>query len=77
MVEPEVAYGTLDDVMELAEGLLTFLVKRCLERRRADLRTIGRDLAKLEKIDAPFPRITYDEAVDEVAGRPRPGQAGK
>jgi asparaginyl-tRNA synthetase len=63
MVEPEIAYGTLDDLMELAEGLLTFLVKRCLERRRPDLATIGRDLAKLEKIDAPFPRITYDEAV--------------
>src|SRR5450432_4946919 len=37
MVEPEVAYGTLDDLMELAEGLLTFLVERCLERRRPDL----------------------------------------
>src|ERR1019366_4137911 len=48
MVEPEVAYGTLDDLMELAEGLLTSLVKRCLERRRPDLETIGRDLAKLE-----------------------------
>ena len=66
MVEPEVAYGTLDDLMELAEGLLTFLVKRCLERRRPDLGTIGRDLAKLEKIDAPFPRITYDEAVTKL-----------
>ena len=66
MVEPEVAYGTLDDMMELAEGLLTFLVKRCLERRRPDLGTIGRDLAKLEKIDAPFPRITYDEAVTKL-----------
>jgi asparaginyl-tRNA synthetase len=66
MVEPEVAYGTLDDMMELAEGLLTFLVKRCLERRRVDLQTIGRDLAKLEKIDAPFPRITYDEAVEKL-----------
>jgi asparaginyl-tRNA synthetase len=66
MVEPEVAYGTLDDAMELAEGLLTFLVKRCLERRRVDLQTIGRDLAKLEKIDAPFPRITYDEAVAKL-----------
>ncbi|HKN70443.1 MAG TPA: amino acid--tRNA ligase-related protein, partial [Terriglobales bacterium] len=66
MVEPEVAYGTLDDLMELAEGLLTFLVKRCLERRRVDLGTIGRDLAKLEKIDAPFPRITYDEAVGKL-----------
>jgi len=66
MVEPEVAYATLDDLMELAEGLLTFLVKRCLERRRVDLTTIGRDLTKLEKIDAPFPRITYDEAVAKL-----------
>jgi asparaginyl-tRNA synthetase len=66
MVEPEVAYATLDDLMELAEGLLTFLVKRCLERRRVDLQTIGRDVAKLEKIDAPFPRITYDEAVSKL-----------
>ena len=63
MVEPEVAYGQLDDVMELAEGLISFLVKRCLEKRRADLVVIGRDLTKLEKIQAPFPRITYDEAV--------------
>src|ERR1700687_5021709 len=66
MVEPEIAYGTLDDLMELAEGLLTFLVKRCLDQRRPDLATIGRDLAKLEKIDAPFPRITYDEAVGKL-----------
>jgi len=63
MVEPELAYATLDDVMELAEGLITFIAKRCLEKRRADLQTIGRDIAKLEKIDVPFPRITYDEAV--------------
>jgi len=66
MVEPEVAYGTLDDIMELAEGLITFLVKRCLEKRRADLQIVGRDVAKLEKIDAPFPRITYDEAVERL-----------
>jgi asparaginyl-tRNA synthetase len=66
MVEPEIAYGTLDDLMELAEGLLTFLVKRCLERRRPDLTIIGRDLAQLEKIDGPFPRITYDEAVAKL-----------
>ncbi|MGD0508043.1 MAG: amino acid--tRNA ligase-related protein, partial [Terriglobales bacterium] len=68
MVEPEVAYATLDDLMELAEGLLTFLVKRCLDRRRPDLITIGRDLTKLERIDAPFPRITYDEAVQKLQG---------
>ncbi len=66
MVEPEVAYGTLDDIMELGEGLITFLVKRCLEKRRADLQTIGRDITRLEKIDTPFPRITYDEAVERL-----------
>ena len=63
MVEPEVAYATLDDLMELAEELVTFVIGRCLERRRAELTTTGRDLAPLEKVKKPFPRITYDEAV--------------
>jgi asparaginyl-tRNA synthetase len=63
MVEPEVAYAELDDLMDLAEGLISFIVKRCLEKRRGDLQTIGRDVDKLEKIEAPFPRIAYDEAV--------------
>jgi asparaginyl-tRNA synthetase len=66
MVEPEVAYANLDDLMELAEGLLTFLVKRCLDRRRVDLTTIGRDTSKLERIDVPYPRITYDEAIQKL-----------
>jgi len=66
MVEPEVAYATLDDVMELAEGLISFIVKRCLEKRRVDLQTIGRDISKLEKIEPPFPRITYDDAVKNL-----------
>jgi len=63
MVEPEVAYATLDDLMKLAEEFVTFIVKRVLERRRLELETLGRNLAPLEKIDTPFPRITYDEAV--------------
>ncbi len=66
MVEPEVAYAELDDVMELAEGLISFIVKRCLEKRRVDLQTIGRDISKLEKIEAPFPRISYDDAVQNL-----------
>src|SRR5207302_6995832 len=49
--------------MDLAEGLISFVVKRCLDKRRVDLQTIGRDVSKLEKIVPPFPRITYDEAV--------------
>jgi len=66
MVEPEVAYAELDDLMDLAEGLISFVVKRCLERRRADLQAIGRDISKLEKIEPPFPRISYDEAVKNL-----------
>jgi asparaginyl-tRNA synthetase len=62
MVEPEIAFATLDDLMELAENFITFLVKRCLEKRRDDLQVIGRDIAKLEKIETPFPRVTYDDA---------------
>src|SRR6202451_1320500 len=57
MVEPEVAYATLDDLMVLAEEFITFIVKRVLEKRRPDLQTIGRDVSKLEKVEPPFPRI--------------------
>jgi len=64
MVEPEVAYADLDDLMQLAEGLISFLVRRCLENRRPELETIGRDLGKLEKVSPPFPRITYNQAVE-------------
>ena len=63
MVEPEVAYAKLDDIMDLAEQFISFIVQRCLERRRPELETIGRDIAKLENITPPFPRIAYDEAV--------------
>jgi asparaginyl-tRNA synthetase len=66
MVEPEIAFATLDDLMDLAEALIAFQVKRCLEGRRNDLATVGRDLAKLEKITVPFPRISYDEAVHRL-----------
>ena len=66
MVEPEVAYAQLDDIMDLAEGLITFIVKRCLDRHRGDLQTIGRDVSKLEKIEPPFPRISYDDAIKQL-----------
>ena len=66
MVEPEVAYAQLDDIMDLAESFISFIVKRCLERRRVDLHTIGRDVSKLEKVEPPFPRISYDDAVKNL-----------
>ena len=63
MVEPEVAYATVDDMMDLAEKMLCFVVQRVLEKRQTELKVLERDLSKLEKITSPFPRITYDEAV--------------
>jgi asparaginyl-tRNA synthetase len=62
MVEPEMAYATLDDVMELAEALIVFVVQRVLERRGAELKTLERDTTPLEKVKPPFPRLSYDEA---------------
>jgi asparaginyl-tRNA synthetase len=64
MVEPEWAYAGLDDLMELAENFLSFIVERVLTRRAADIAVIGRDITKLQAIHAPFPRIRYDEAVE-------------
>jgi len=66
MVEPEIAYAQLDDLMDLAEEFISFVVKRCLERRRVELQTIGRDISKLENISPPFPRISYDDAVKNL-----------
>ena len=76
MVEPEIAYGELDDLMDLAEGLISFVVKRCLEQRRTDLQAIGRDISKLEKIEPPFPRISYDDAVKNLQEGHAKGGAG-
>ena len=62
MVEPEVAYENLDDVMDLAEALVVSVVGRVLERRGRELKTLERDTSKLEQVKAPFPRLSYDEA---------------
>ena len=63
MIEPEVAFNDSDDNMQLQEDLLIFLVQRVLERRRADLKEVERDVTKLEGIKGPFPRIDYTDAV--------------
>jgi asparaginyl-tRNA synthetase len=63
MVEPEVAYATLDDVMALAEGLVVEVVGRVLERRARELKALERDTTRLESVRSPFPRISYDDAV--------------
>jgi asparaginyl-tRNA synthetase len=63
MVEPEVAYADLDDIMEISEDFITFIVHRVLENRRKELVDLERDISKLEKIEKPFPRLQYDDAV--------------
>jgi asparaginyl-tRNA synthetase len=63
MVEPEVAFAGLDDVMQLAEDLVAGVVARVLDNCRPELETLGRDVGKLERCTPPFPRISYDEAI--------------
>jgi len=63
MVEPEVAFATLQDIIELGQDLIMFILERVLDRRRADFDVLERDLAPLESIKKPFPQVTYDEAV--------------
>lgn len=62
MLEPEMAYATLDDVVDLAEDMIVYVVKDVLAKRRHELETLERDLSKLEAIQGGFPRLTYDEA---------------
>ncbi len=64
MVEPEVAFATLDDIMALAEDFVSTVIRRVLERCRVELEELERDTSKLEKIAPPFPRISYSEAVE-------------
>jgi asparaginyl-tRNA synthetase len=66
MMEPEWAFATLDDILALEERLLVYTVGRVLERRGEDLKTVERDVTKLEKVRAPFPRIHYNQAVERI-----------
>ena len=62
MVEPEMAYYNLDANMNLAELFVEFIVESCLKYCQTELKTLERDISKLENVKVPFPRITYDEA---------------
>ena len=76
MVEPEVAYATLDDVIELAEGLVVHVVSRVLDRRQKELKVLERNTSKLESVKAPFPRISYDDAAKLLVEKGLPFQYG-
>jgi len=76
MVEPEVAFAELSDMMDLAEEFLSFVVQRVLETRKADLAVLERDTTKLERVVAPFPRVLYEEAVSLLQKKGNPIQIG-
>ena len=63
MVEPEMAYATLDDVMDLSERFLSAIAARVLDERGEELKVLERDTSKLEAVTPPFPRVHYDDAV--------------
>ncbi len=63
MVEPEMAFGKLDDVMDLGEAFVCHIVKHCLNQCQKELSILERNQAELESIVAPFPRISYDDAL--------------
>ena len=70
MVEPEVAYFTLDEDMQLAEDFVSYILTRVLQNRRDDLITLERDLSMLERAATkPYPRITYDEALERLKAK--------
>ena len=66
MIEPEMAYCDLAGDMELAEDLVMYVLERVLERRGEELELLERDTSKLECIKKPFPRITYDQAIERL-----------
>jgi asparaginyl-tRNA synthetase len=76
MVEPEMAYADLDDVIELAEGLVSSVVARVLDTRTTELQILERDTSKLENVKPPFPRIRYDDAAKLLKEKGLPFEVG-
>jgi asparaginyl-tRNA synthetase len=69
MVEPEVAWNDSDDNMRLQEDFVSYVVGRCLERRRAELAELERDVAPLERVQPPFHRLSYTDAIGRLRER--------
>lgn len=77
MLEPEVAFAELEDILTLAEQLVSHLVQSVLTHRIEELKVLGRDLSKLESVVPPFPRLTYDEALELLRQRGVPHEWGE
>ena len=76
MVEPEVAYANLDDIVALGEGLVAEVVARVLDRRQRELAVLERDTSTLERVKTPFARVTYDEAARRLQEKGLPFEWG-
>ena len=76
MVEPEVAYAELDDIMEWIERFVEAVVARILERRAEELKVLGRDISALERVRRPFPRLSYDDAARRLIEKGLPFEWG-
>ncbi|HLR08109.1 MAG TPA: asparagine--tRNA ligase [Bacillota bacterium] len=63
MIEPEMAFVEHEESLEIQEQYITFIVQAVLEHCQTELKTLERDISKLENIQAPFPRISYDDAI--------------
>ena len=77
MAEPEMAFCTYEEAMDLAENFLEFILQETLKERKEDLKVLERDLKPLENIKAPFPRIAYEEACDILKKSQNDFQPGK
>ncbi len=72
MIEPEAAFLDLEGCMALAEDMVVFIVRRILDRRRRELETLERDIGVLERVQSPFPRLSYDEALGRLRDQDHP-----
>jgi len=76
MLEPEAAYAHLEDMVQLGEGLVSAVVQSVVKNRARELAMLERDVAKLEKITPPFPRISYDDAIKLLQKTGNPAKWG-
>lgn len=63
MIEPEMAFYEFEDNLKVQEDYVSYVVQSVLKNCSLELKILGRDTTKLEKVQAPFPRITYDDAI--------------
>ncbi len=77
MVEPEIAFAELDTIIDIAEEMICGIISAVIKTHAGELEILGRDISDLQNISAPFPRITYSEAVELLHGEDTRRQIGQ